>query len=177
MRKPPNCHDGSIGVIWRRAGEQKNCRSLRIALEAVFEHLIALSVSIERTIPVNSRQTLVNYLVRLISAVALLTVAFSHVPAVSNAADGIDVSAYAFPDGSVPVLCISGKVDRDDPSATTNPCEYCRLSGAVVLAEPDCGADLLFRLSRPVEKAPRLAVHTVRPVHVASKPLRGPPHI
>lgn len=124
-----------------------------------------------------SRHILANYLVRLISAVALLTVAFSHVPAVSNAADGIDLSEYAFPDGSVPVLCISGNVDRNDPSAAANPCEYCRLSGAALLPQPDCGASLLFRLSQPVEQMPRTAVPAARPVHVASKPLRGPPQL
>lgn len=124
-----------------------------------------------------SRHTLTNYLVRLISAVALLTVAFSHVPAVTNAADSIDLSTYAFPDGSVPALCISDRGDRDNPTAAANLCEYCRLSGAAVLPEPDCGADLLFRLSQPVEQTPRPEIPAALPVHIASKPLRGPPQL
>lgn len=114
---------------------------------------------------------------RLISALALLTTAFAHVPAVSGAADSADLSAYAFPDGSMPVFCISGKVDADDPFAAANPCEYCRLSGSMVAAEPVCGVDALFRLAQPVKQFPCPGVDPVTTAYIASKPLRGPPQV
>ncbi len=50
--------------------------------------------------------------VRMLCALALVFVAFTHQPVSASPANDIDLAAYTLPDGSVPVLCLDNKVDQ-----------------------------------------------------------------
>lgn len=74
--------------------------------------------------------------VRLLGALALVLVAFAHrpLPAVSTLPDA---TAYAFPDGSIPVICVTSP-GEDAPRDVRHglPCDACLVAGAVLLPPP-----------------------------------------
>jgi len=116
-----------------------------------------------------------NTVTRLLCVIALLFVGFAHrVPAVSPQPD-VDLSAYALPDGTLPVICHTpaGTGDGSGNAVFSSDCEFCRLASAALLptshdvsASPCTTADVQFR-----------AVHDLTdfPTHFAGTPTRGPP--
>lgn len=77
---------------------------------------------------------------RILCAVALLSVGFAHRPAVSSAAELtlVELAQYSLPDGSLPILCVTEKTpDGKGHSKAYMPgCEACRISAAVLLPTP-----------------------------------------
>lgn len=80
------------------------------------------------------------WLVRILCAVALLSVGFAHSPAVSSAAEltAVELAQYRLPDGTLPVLCVTEKTpDGKEHSKAYMPgCEACRISAAALLPTP-----------------------------------------
>lgn len=77
--------------------------------------------------------------VRMLCALALLGVGFAHQPPVvgAHAVSQAELARYAFPDGSLPVLCLPG--DDDGANGTMGygtGCAACRLNADFVLATP-----------------------------------------
>jgi hypothetical protein len=79
------------------------------------------------------------WLVRILCAVALLSVGFAHRPAVSAAElTPIELAQYRLPDGTLPVLCVTERTpDGKEHSKAYMPgCEACRISAAILLPTP-----------------------------------------
>ena len=116
-----------------------------------------------------------NTVTRLLCVIALLFVGFAHrVPAVSPQPD-VDLSAYALPDGTLPVICHTpaGTGDGGGNVVFFGDCEFCRLASAAVLPTPP-------DVRAPPCAAPETALRVVYdlevcPIHYAGTPTRGPP--
>lgn len=112
---------------------------------------------------------------RLLCVIALLFVGFAHrVPAVPLQSD-VDLSAYALPDGTLPVICHTpaGTGDGSGNTVFFGDCEFCRLAGAAVLPTlPDVPASPCTTADVPIRVAHDL---TDFPIHFAGTPTRGPP--
>ncbi|HUH49258.1 MAG TPA: hypothetical protein VLZ56_05310 [Mycoplana sp.] len=81
--------------------------------------------------------------IRLVCALALVLVGFAHkVPAAAAAASQIEFADYILPDGSFPVLCLSGhNEDGGGSDQLLNACEACLISSAILLPVPLDSAD------------------------------------
>lgn len=112
---------------------------------------------------------------RLLCVIALLLAGFTHrIPAPSPQPD-VDLSAYAMPDGTLPVICYTPS-DTGDGGGTAvffSDCESCRLAAVAILptpnnaAAPPCAAAAVpFRVAHDL---------TDFPIHFAGTPTRGPP--
>ncbi|TIX91401.1 hypothetical protein [Rhizobium sp. P44RR-XXIV] len=78
-------------------------------------------------------------LVRILCAMALLSVGFAHRPAVSAAElTPLELAQYRLPDGTLPVLCVTERTpDGKEHSKAYMPgCEACRISAAILLPTP-----------------------------------------
>ncbi|TXI03671.1 MAG: hypothetical protein E6Q76_13500 [Rhizobium sp.] len=86
---------------------------------------------------------------RLLCAIALISVGFVHHPAVSIAAEpsSREFAQYRLPDGSLPVICTTERTpDGKEHGKTHMPgCEACRISAAAILPAPQ--SELCDRLS------------------------------
>jgi len=112
---------------------------------------------------------------RLLCVVALLVVGFAHrMPAASPQPD-VDLSAYAMPDGSLPVICQS-PTGTDDGSGTAfffSDCEFCRFASTAILPTP-------HGVRAPPSAPPNVTLPVIHdlavfPIHYAGTPTRGPP--
>jgi hypothetical protein len=76
--------------------------------------------------------------VRLIGALALVFVAFAHRVPLPAAGTLPDAEAYAFPDGSIPIICVASPAE-ESPQKTTHalPCDACLLAASLLLPQPD----------------------------------------
>ena len=116
-----------------------------------------------------------NTVTRLLCVIALLFVGFAHrVPTASPQPD-VDLSAYALPDGTLPVICHTpaGTGDGGGNIVLSGDCEFCRLSGAAVLPTPN---KILVPLCAAADVPVRI-IHDLTDfsVHFAGTPTRGPP--
>lgn len=116
-----------------------------------------------------------NTVTRLLCVIALLLVGFAHrMPAASPQPD-VDLSAYALPNGTLPVICQSpsGTQDGSGKAVFFSDCGFCRLASTAILPVPEhtrtppCSAAAV-----PVRVAHDL---TVFPIHYPGTPTRGPP--
>ncbi|MEM9028747.1 MAG: hypothetical protein AAGC70_10310 [Pseudomonadota bacterium] len=118
------------------------------------------------------RSTGVVWLVALY-ALATLVAPWLHRSA-ANASPPVDLSAYALPDGTLPVLCIGGNAASDTPHFDTAICDACLLSAA-----PGLPASNAVAIAAPSDAGQRLSA-TSRSQLVARHYLgcawpRGPP--
>ena len=121
------------------------------------------------------QQQVLATLVRFACVLSLLLVSFVHSPAVSIADDAVDLAAYALPDGTLPVLCLTGGTDDGKGQVDGKSCEFCRLASSIVLA--DAPTDFLScPLSAELPFSPPSSDGFVRQVFSANSPPRGPPH-
>lgn len=107
--------------------------------------------------------------VRFLSALALVFVAFAHAPL--NLRVVPDAAAYAFPDGSIPVICVTLPGDNGAPGVEHgSPCDACLISGSVIVPVP---ADL----ARPVVEPSVAVTHfaAAPPARRAAWPPAAPP--
>lgn len=108
---------------------------------------------------------------RFLCAISMLFAAFAHQPA-SFAQENIDLSAYTLPDGSLPSLCLSGA--DEDGHAVEIPCEFCRMSGGVLLPD-EMQSNWLLCIRQTKEAEPIPSTRLVKQLFLPSAPLRGPP--
>lgn len=111
--------------------------------------------------------------VRFISALALVVVAFAHRPL--DLGGGPDAAVYAFPDGSIPVICVT--LPGDGKGKTVDhglPCDACLIAGSVLLPVP---TDIAVSMPLPAEHIVFAAVEPllVRPAFPPSAPPQAPP--
>lgn len=115
--------------------------------------------------------------VRFISMLALVFVVFAHRPLDAGGSTLPEASAYAFPDGSVPVICVTlagEKGGADQHAAHALPCDACLIAGSILVPTP---VDIAAHQPRPAE---RLVLATsepvlVRPAFPPSAPPQAPP--
>jgi hypothetical protein len=109
--------------------------------------------------------------VRLIGALALVFVAFAHRVPLPAASTLPDVQAYAFPDGSLPIICITGPAGEAPQQARhALPCDACLVAAAFLLQQP---ADLALPAFRSFE--PILPVPTASDLPRSAWPPAAPP--
>ena len=103
----------------------------------------------------------------LAGALALLG---AHLPAPPGGGAGPDLTAYAMPDGTLPVLCLTGH-DGDGPDAAKH-CPDCVVAKVLAVVAP---APAAARRETAVEAArllPEIRLAAARP---RAPPARGPP--
>jgi hypothetical protein len=113
--------------------------------------------------------------VRLLSALSLVLVAFAHQPLEAQGRGVPDASAYAFPDGSIPVICVTLPAkSSSSPAAHLLPCGACLIAGSVLVPIPAGFAAPSFEAERAVVHAPaeRLLARRAFP---PSAPPQAPP--
>lgn len=116
---------------------------------------------------------------RIACAVALLCAGFAHVPPAAVAAQpsSLELAHYAFPDGTLPVLCLPG--DDGGPGGDGAPgagCAACRLNADLAVPVPGrMAAWLPPRLERGVPPAPAAAPR--RHLAPADAAPRAPPAV
>lgn len=78
-------------------------------------------------------------LVRMLCAIALLSVGFAHkTPVIESAIPLSEISAYTLPDGTLPVLCLPGHDENGKHHSPDfgNGCEACRITASIVVPAP-----------------------------------------
>nr|WP_316652236.1 hypothetical protein [uncultured Gellertiella sp.] len=77
-------------------------------------------------------------LVRLVCALALLSVGFAHRMPMPQADTPYEMAAFGLPDGTLPVLCLPGSTGdtHKDKTVADKSCEACRISASVLLHTP-----------------------------------------
>lgn len=120
------------------------------------------------------RNILARQLLLALYVLAMSTLGFAHQPL--HASNAPDLSAYALPDGTLPVLCLTGDGDGSKtPSHASSACQACLLISAPglaancspVLTEPARHSD---EVVIPVE---RTRIERAKPANARS---RAPPH-
>lgn len=118
--------------------------------------------------------------VRIICALALMCVAFSHrAPAgfVTQSSLPIEeLAQYVLPDGTLPVLCVTGE-DKDPKQQHHlggTDCEACRLNGSTTIPSPVDLTGVLVLRERDTIVASRVEAHYRQTFPPNSFP-RGPP--
>jgi len=93
-------------------------------------------------------------LLRILCAVALLSVGLAHGP-VSAAPTLVDLAAYTLPDGTIADICIDDMVDgKEKMHRPAKACEACRIGHAALLPLPSV-PDALPAPARMAEARPR----------------------
>ncbi len=93
---------------------------------------------------------------RILCAVALLSVGFAHRPAMAaNVPSAVELAQYVLPDGTMPDLCLDGMVDGKEKHAAPLKCEACRIAGSLLMPSPAdlAGVPLAFRSASPLPRA------------------------
>ena len=74
--------------------------------------------------------------VRILCVIALVLGGVSHKLASFGPVPDADLANYALPDGTLPVLCLSGQVsDPENSAGLLETCEFCRIAAAVILPD------------------------------------------
>jgi hypothetical protein len=69
---------------------------------------------------------------KILCAIAMVWTSFAHRPVIASETEQTaDLSAYTLPDGTVPVICISG--ENGEKNAYAKGCPYCTLVKAAAL--------------------------------------------
>lgn len=113
-------------------------------------------------------------LTHLLLLLALVTGAFGTAPLLAGKTQGVDLSDYALPDGSLPLLCLPGTGSGDeDGTAPSGHCPYCCTAAQATL--PPLPATPQSRLRPEVHSLPGGTSLPAHRVFRPAAPLRGPP--
>ncbi|CAK7255217.1 conserved exported protein of unknown function [Shinella sp. WSC3-e] len=84
---------------------------------------------------------------RILCAVALLSVGFAHQPASATAPTALELTQYVLPDGTLPDICLNDMVGGKAKHVGPVKCEACRIGSAMLMPAPADldGAVLAFR--------------------------------
>ena len=75
--------------------------------------------------------------VRILCAIALLFVGLGHQPVTLAQAAPLELSAYALPDGTLPILCLTDTDgSRKHAHVHAQPCDACRIGASALLPPP-----------------------------------------
>ena len=119
----------------------------------------------------DARRKGLTVVLRMLCAVAILSLAFAHRPPEVMAA-ALQTASLQLPDGSLAELCVGEKAVKH-PQA--NPlCEACRLSAAAVLPGPD-NHFWLISFFASLSNVPRSATGMAVAVALEQARARGPP--
>ncbi|WP_246659072.1 hypothetical protein [Rhizobium sp. FY34] len=114
---------------------------------------------------------------RILCAIALLCVGFAHKPPlVSSTASIADLASYMLPDGTVPILCLTGESDgtKHPGDHIGNGCEVCRLAACAILPTPADSIGEALIVATDVQLPIRREAF-YRQLFPPSAPPRGPP--
>jgi hypothetical protein len=117
-------------------------------------------------------------LLRLMVIVALALTAFAHRAAPASAAPATDFLAYALPDGTLPVLCLTEAVDEDGKGGHhkgSAACEFCRIAGSIAAAVPPALFGAPIDAARPEIRHTLTAFVGGDPAFWPAAPPQGPP--
>ncbi len=131
------------------------------------------------TIGMKHAASLRSFLVRFVCALALIAASALHAYGHGQPAIGPseDLSAYALPDGTIPVICSVAGSDDAPPGSGLRLCVFC-LTTAVVTPPLPCGT--LSDIERTVIVAmpvPDVILPPVSPYLTTGQPSRGPPAV
>jgi hypothetical protein len=112
--------------------------------------------------------------VRLLCAIALLSVGFMHKPVVSYAASAPQNQAYQLPDGTFADLCTIHAGDQHKGKRADHGCEACRLSASVLVPEPMLQNGDILRVATEIALSGRVDIIRHRLYPPNSGP-RAPP--
>ncbi|QFR33455.1 hypothetical protein [Ancylobacter sp. TS-1] len=122
--------------------------------------------------------TLASTLLHVLCACALLFVASVHRPPAAGAATvgTVDLSAYALPDGTLPVLCLAAGDEDGGPASAKHRtgCEACRLTATPDLLVPSCHVFAPADYRREAKPLP-FARARIAPAPLYRISSRGPP--
>lgn len=83
------------------------------------------------------RHSRANFWVVALYALAVATLGLAHKPVgFSKQAHAVDIAAYAAPDGTLPVICLTDTGQQSPQAAGAGHCDACALSSAPGLAAP-----------------------------------------
>lgn len=113
-------------------------------------------------------------MLRIMCALALVFAAFAHRPVQPDFPDDFGIAAYTLPDGTIPVICLTGPDGKPNGNAGGSRCEFCRIASATALPEPPvefapCAIEVTLTFNPPIIAAP------TRQVFSGNAPVRGPP--
>jgi len=92
-----------------------------------------------------------HFALRIICAIALVSLSFAHQPLALAKGSSSNLSAYLLPDGSLPILCSSSGDGSKKGNGRTDTCEACRLATSIAVPlAPSFGQ----RLAAPVSAIP-----------------------
>lgn len=81
----------------------------------------------------NTRRHICNA-ISIISIFAMIWIGLAHRPVItSSTAADVDLTAYALPDGSIPIICFGG--EGDDKNSTLIGCPDCTIASTVIVPE------------------------------------------
>jgi hypothetical protein len=117
-------------------------------------------------------------LMRILCAVALMSIGFAHHPAVASAAElpPLELAQYRLPDGSLPIICTTEKTADGKQHGKTHMvgCEACRISAAALLPHPPAEVCDHLALVRQDMVEPETATYR-RQLHPPNCGPRAPP--
>jgi hypothetical protein len=119
------------------------------------------------------------WILRMMCALAILLVGFAHQPPTIAETSPFDIAAYALPDGSLPVLCVTdsqGDGSQQDKSKHSHAqdCEACRIGASALLPQPVDDLGRKIELARFAAMRPFATVAQRRIVRPGARP-RAPP--
>jgi len=113
--------------------------------------------------------------VRLACALSLALVAFGHQPLALPRTNTLAIAAHAFPDGSLPFICVTNTAGKSDhKQAHRNGCDACRVSSSFFVLAPDCVASV-ERIGLPAVLPLPSAPPVIRAAYPPSAPPQAPP--
>ena len=97
--------------------------------------------------------------VRVLSALALLFLSFTHQPVFARQITPAMAADYMLPDGTIGDICfgldgIEGKSHGPSHEALAPVCDYCRLAGSIALPPPPSDGHLLIRVAALSDSKP-----------------------
>ena len=73
---------------------------------------------------------------RILCAVALLSLGFAHQPASASQPTALELAQYVLPDGTFADLCLNDTVDGKVKHVVSTKCEACRIAGGLLMPPP-----------------------------------------
>jgi hypothetical protein len=113
--------------------------------------------------------------VRILCAIALLFVAFGHQPITLAQSAPIDLAAYALPDGTLPIFCVTDREgSQKGKHLHIHPCDACRIGASALLPQPNDTFGQPFEAAVAVAVLAPAAIELRRLFSPNASP-RGPP--
>jgi hypothetical protein len=120
----------------------------------------------------NGRRKSGQIALRILYALLLVFVGFSHRPPEAGAAP--QSAAFFLPDGTAASLCLADGDDRSGAKHVDHGCDACRIAGGMDLAPRlNCDGMIMGRRSEPLPLPVSRSFH--RSLFPPSAPPRGPP--